>query len=84
MIPNLHQYTFLSSGTISWKSVKHSLIASSTMYAELVACYSASSQPVWLQNLILELQVVDSISLPIVNYCDNNVVVFYSKKIRSV
>ncbi|RVX15039.1 Retrovirus-related Pol polyprotein from transposon TNT 1-94 [Vitis vinifera] len=38
-----------------------SLIASSTMYAEFVACYGASSQAVWLRNLISELQVVDSI-----------------------
>ena len=51
----------LAGGAISWKSVKHSLIASSTMYAEFVACYGASSQAIWLRNLILELQVVDSI-----------------------
>ena len=69
----------LAGGAISWKSVKQSLIASSTMYAEFIACYGASSQAVWLRNLILELQVVDSISRPIVIYCDNNAIVFYSK-----
>ncbi|RVW21621.1 Retrovirus-related Pol polyprotein from transposon TNT 1-94 [Vitis vinifera] len=69
----------LAGGAISWKSVKQSLIASSTMYAEFVACYGASSQAVWLRNLISELQVVDSIFRPIVIYCDNNAVVFYSK-----
>ncbi|RVW43546.1 Retrovirus-related Pol polyprotein from transposon TNT 1-94 [Vitis vinifera] len=69
----------LASGAISWKSVKQSLIASSTMYAEFVACYGASSQAVWLRNLISELQVVDSIFRPIVIYCDNNAAVFYSK-----
>ncbi|RVW26505.1 Retrovirus-related Pol polyprotein from transposon TNT 1-94 [Vitis vinifera] len=69
----------LAGGAISWKSVKHSLIASSTMYAEFVACYGASSQAVWLRNLILELQVVDSIFRPIVIYCDNNAAMFYSK-----
>ena len=42
----------LAGGAISWKSVKQSLIASSTMYAEFVACYGASSQVVWLRNLI--------------------------------
>ncbi|WJZ99930.1 hypothetical protein VitviT2T_018335 [Vitis vinifera] len=51
----------LAGGAISWKSAKQSLIASSTMYAEFVACYGASSQVVWLRNLISELQVVDSI-----------------------
>ena len=49
-------YIFMLAGeAISWKSVKQSLIASSTMYAEFVACYGASSQAVWLRNLILEL-----------------------------
>ncbi|WKA13030.1 hypothetical protein VitviT2T_030364 [Vitis vinifera] len=49
------------------------------MYAEFVACYGASSQAIWLRNLISEFQVVDSIFRPIVIYCDNNAVVFYSK-----
>nr|CAN67941.1 hypothetical protein VITISV_033155 [Vitis vinifera] len=69
----------LAGGAISWKSVKQSLIASSTIYAKFVACYGASSQAVWLRNLILELQVVDSIFRSIVIYCDNNAVVSYSK-----
>ena len=69
----------LVGGAMSWKSVKQSLIASSTMYAEFVACYGASSQAIWLRNIILELQVVDSISRPTVIYCENNAVVFYSK-----
>ena len=42
----------LVGGAISWKSVKHSLISSSTMYAKFVACYGASFQAVWLRNLI--------------------------------
>ena len=69
----------LAGGAISWKSVKQSLIASSTMYVEFVACYGASSQDVWLRNPISELQVVDSIFQPIVIYCDNNAAVFYFK-----
>ena len=69
----------LVGGAISWKSVKQSLIASLTMYAEFVAYYGASSQAVWLRNLISELQVVDSIFRPIVIYCDNNATVLYSK-----
>ena len=49
------------------------------MYVEFVACYGASSQDVWLRNLISELQVGYSIFRPIVIYCDNNAAVFYSK-----
>ncbi|RVW48870.1 Retrovirus-related Pol polyprotein from transposon TNT 1-94 [Vitis vinifera] len=48
----------LAGGVISWKSVKHSLIASSTMYVEFVACYGASSQVVWLRNLISEFKLL--------------------------
>ena len=48
----------LAGGAISWKSVKHSLIASSTMYVEFVACYGASSQVVWLRNLISEFKLL--------------------------
>ena len=48
----------LAGGAISWKSVKQSLIASSTMYAEFIACYGASSQVVWLRNLISEFKLL--------------------------
>ena len=45
------RYIFmLAGGAISWKSIKHSLIASLTMYDEFVACYGASSQVVWLKK----------------------------------
>ena len=69
----------LAGGAISWKSVKQSLIASSTMYAEFIACYGALSQAFRLRNLISDLQVVDSIFWTIVIYCDNNAIVLYSK-----
>ncbi|PKU76766.1 Retrovirus-related Pol polyprotein from transposon TNT 1-94 [Dendrobium catenatum] len=38
----------LAGGAISWKNVKQSLIASSTMEAEFIACYEASNQGIWL------------------------------------
>ncbi|XP_062080965.1 secreted RxLR effector protein 161-like [Humulus lupulus] len=69
----------LASAAISWKSVKQNLITSSTMYDEFVACYGASLQVVWLKNLIIEIRVVDSISLPMLMYCDNSDVVFFAK-----
>ena len=34
----------LAGGAISWKSSKMSVVASSTMYAEFVACYEATGQ----------------------------------------
>lgn len=69
----------LAGAAISWKSVKQTLITSSTMYAEFVACYGASLQAVWLKNLITEIRVVDSISLPMLIYCDNSAAVFFAK-----
>ena len=46
---------------ISWKSVKQTLIASSTMEAEYMACYEATCQAIWLRNFISALGVADSI-----------------------
>ena len=37
---------------VSWKSVKHTLTASSTIEAEYVACYEATCHAIWLQNFI--------------------------------
>ncbi|XP_050888799.1 secreted RxLR effector protein 161-like [Lathyrus oleraceus] len=58
-------------GAISWKSVKQTLTATSTMEAEYVACYEATCQAMWLKNLISRFKVVESISRPLVIYCDN-------------
>ncbi|CAJ2662215.1 unnamed protein product [Trifolium pratense] len=52
-------------GAISWKIVKQTTIATSTMEAEYVACYEATCQAVWLKNLISYFRVVDSISRPL-------------------
>src|SRR5436190_9412193 len=47
----------LAGGAISWKSVKQSITASSTMEAEFVACFEATSHALWLQNFISGLGV---------------------------
>ena len=55
-------YVFtLAGGAISWKSPKQSVTASSTMYAEFVACYEAPWQVEWLKKFIPGLRVVDNI-----------------------
>ncbi|XP_048229448.1 secreted RxLR effector protein 161-like [Ricinus communis] len=42
-------YLFLlAKGAISWKSVKQSVIAASTMEAEFVACFEATVHGLWL------------------------------------
>ncbi|KAL0298745.1 UNVERIFIED_CONTAM: Retrovirus-related Pol polyprotein from transposon TNT 1-94 [Sesamum radiatum] len=59
-------YIFLlANGAISWKSTKQTITASSTMEAEFVACYEATSQALWLRHFITGLKIVDSIFKPI-------------------
>ena len=73
-------YIFLlAGGAVSWKSGKESIIATSTMEAEFVACFEATVHALWLQNFVLGLRIVDSIARPLRMYCDNSAVVFFSK-----
>lgn len=78
-------YVFLlAGGAISWKSAKQTLVMSSTMQAEFIACYWATIQAVWLRNFISGLRVVDSISRPITIFCDNSAAVFFSKNNKNL
>ncbi|CAL1381355.1 unnamed protein product [Linum trigynum] len=73
-------YLFLlAGGAISWKSAKQSVIATSTMEAEFIACYEATNHGLWLQNFIYGLGIVDTIAKPLKIYCDNSAAVFFSK-----
>nr|KYP59621.1 Retrovirus-related Pol polyprotein from transposon TNT 1-94 [Cajanus cajan] len=43
------RYIFmLAGGAISWKFVKQTIIASSTMAAKFIACFEASNHGIWL------------------------------------
>ncbi|XP_075107162.1 secreted RxLR effector protein 161-like [Nicotiana tabacum] len=69
----------LAEGAISWKSAKQSVIVTSTMEAEFVACFEATIHALWLRNFISGLGVVDTITRPLKIYCDNSATVFFSK-----
>ena len=73
----------LAKGAILWKSSKQTVTASSTMYAEFVACYEASGQVTWLKKFVPGLKVVDSIEKPLKLYCDNEPAVFYAHNNKS-
>ena len=73
----------MAGGAISWKSVKQTLRASSTMKAGFVAYYGAVTREIWLKNFIYGLLVVDSISRPIKIFCDNSVAMFFLKNNKS-
>ena len=77
-------YVFtLAGGAISWKTCKQRLTAANTMQAEFIACYEATGQAVWLKNFIPRLRVVDSISRPLILYCDNQAAIFYASNNKS-
>ena len=77
-------YVFmLAGGAISWRSAKQTLIASSTMAAEFIACYEASNHGIWLRNFVIGLRVVKGIERPLNLYCDNNSPVLYSNNNKS-
>ena len=77
-------YVFtLGGGAISWRSVKQSCIADSTMEAEYVAASEAAKEAVWLRNFLNDLGIVPSIRAPIILYCDNSGAVANSKEPRA-
>ena len=77
-------YVFmLVGGAISWRSSKQTLISSSTMATEFIACYEASNHGIWLRNFVIGLRVVKGIERPLKLYCDNNSAVLYSNNNRS-
>ena len=77
-------YIFLlANGTVSWRSVKQTLIATSTIEAEFVSCFKATLHGVWLKSFMSGLRVVNSISRTLKLYCDNSVAVFMAKNNKS-
>jgi transposase InsO family protein len=77
-------YIFMmASGAVSWRSAKQTLIATSTMEAEFVSCFEATSHGVWLKSFISGLRIMDSISRPLRIYCDNSAAVFMAKNNKS-
>ena len=77
-------YIFIiNGGAVSWRSVKQTLIATSTMEAKFISCFKATSQGVWLKSFISGHRVMDSISRPLRIFCDKSVAVFLAKNNKS-
>ena len=62
----------LGGGTISWRSVKQSCIADSTMETEYVATCEAAKGVVWLKKFLPDLGVIRMKQVPITLFCDNS------------
>ena len=73
----------LADGAVSWRSAKQSLIATSTMEAEFVSCFEATSHGVWLKSFISGLRLVNTISRPLRIFCDNSAAIFFAKNNKS-
>ena len=73
----------LAGGAVSWRSVKQTLTATSTMEAEFVSCFEATSHGVWLKSFMSGLRIVDSVSRPLRIFCDNSAAIFMAKNNRS-
>ena len=59
------------------------LTATSTIEAEFVSYFEATSHGLWMKSFIAGLRVVDSISRPLRIYCDNLIAVFMAKNNKS-
>ena len=70
-LKSISRHIFVIANIISWKSVKQTLVASSTMQTEFVARYCTTIHAAWFRNFIFGLMVVDSISKPFTIYCEN-------------
>ena len=70
---------WFAGGAVAWRSVKQQYISTSTMQAEFLAIYEATSIAMWLKNFMSMLKVVDSIQRPIQLWNDNSAAVYFAK-----
>nr|KYP76524.1 Retrovirus-related Pol polyprotein from transposon TNT 1-94 [Cajanus cajan] len=71
------EYIFLLvGGAISWKSVKQSMIATSTMEAKFVA-FEPTIQALWSQKFTLGFGIINNKARSSKIYCDNSTIFFF-------
>ncbi|XP_057502673.1 secreted RxLR effector protein 161-like [Actinidia eriantha] len=76
-------YVFtLDDRAISWRSVKQSCIADSTIVVEYIAACKTAKEAVWLMKFLLELKVIPLANGPIILHCDNTAAIAQSKDPR--
>ena len=73
----------MEGGAISWRSVKQSCIADSTMEAEYVAACEAAKEAIWLKKFLSNLSVMRMEQVLITLFYDNSGVVAQSKDPRN-
>ena len=55
---------------VSWRSVKQSYIANSTMEVEYVATFEVAKEAIWLRKFLMEVRVVPLAVQPMILFCD--------------
>ena len=73
----------MGGAAVSWRSIKQSCIADSTMEVEYVAASKAAKKAVWLRKFLMELGVIVKSVDPMILYCDNSGVVAQAKEPRN-
>ena len=73
----------VASRVVSWGSMKQTLTTTSTMEAEFVSCFEATSHGVWLNSFIASMRIIDSIQRPLGLHYDNLATVFLAKSGKS-
>ena len=73
----------LGSGAICWKSKKPTIIANSTMEAELIALVSVSEETNWLRDLLYEIPLWEKPIPLILIHCDSTAAIGKVKNHRS-
>ena len=68
---------------VPWRSVKHTLIATSTMEVQFVSCFETTSYSVWMRSFIYGLKIIDSISRPLRIFCINSATIILAKNNKS-
>ncbi|XP_039162985.1 secreted RxLR effector protein 161-like [Eucalyptus grandis] len=76
-------YIFMFWRSCIRRSAKQTLVATSTMEAEFVSCFKATSHGVWLKGFISGLRIMDSIARPLRIFCDNSAAGFMAKNHKS-
>ena len=86
-----NSYIFtLGSGAICWKSKKQTIIANSTMEAELIALALANEEANWLRDLLYEISLWEKLIQPILIHCDSIATIgrvkrcYYNNKSRPI
>ena len=77
-------YVFTFNGVVvSWRSIKQSCIADSTMEAEYMVALEATKEVIRLRKFLMELDVIANVFDPMILYYDNSGAVAQAKKPRN-